>query len=328
MTRTNNSGAWTRRLTLVLVFPLAMACGPEFDPFEQVQGLRVLGIAPDHPDLAPNEETVIRSLVHVEGDQGVSYSWDWCPFSGGAAEEYECALSQDDLDEMMAQAPFPIPVPELALGNTPEVPFRYPLPPELLQGICDAFLEEDIPDFVQLPECDDSFQIVLRLIVVNDDGDRVVAVKKMNLLFEAPADEAERNTNPSIAGVKVIKPGDTEEDAEELLEGEPMVLSKGKKHKILLDVGEDASQAYLAKTDDGGTKTRNENLIVTWYYEEGEMEYEGTGFIDGVLAFEDLRENTYTTPEDANDGEEVKLYFVIRDERKGVGWTTRTVSLE
>lgn len=310
-----------RRLTLpVCLLAAGVACSGELAPFEDLADMRVLAIRADDPDLLPETSTTLRALIYTEPDTTVSYAWDWCPFSTGASSEYECALSQQEIDELVAGIPG-AESPSLQLGNTPEVPFVYPLPAPVLEGICGVLQGQDLPEGVTLIDCKDSFPITLRLIATSNRGHRVVAVKTMRLLYKPPEPASELNTNPAIEGVRIVMEGQDQEAAVPLVDG--FAVARGVDYTLLVDVDDVQSQTY--KKDDGELR---ENLLLHWLYEGGEMKEERTGFIDGFLDLDDLAENVFTPPDASFDRTALELHFVIRDERGGIGWATRTVTLE
>jgi hypothetical protein len=299
---------------------VAGGCIEEPPPLHELHGLRVLGIAADAPALLPGTETTVRALVYSEGDLEISYAWDWCPFPSGPVNEYACGISQAELDELASSIPG-VDAPSLALGDSPEVVFSYPFTPEFLSGICDIVSREDIPAFVVLPDCKERFPVTLRLVVSSPQGQRVVAVKTLQLLYGEPSADDSLNTNPVIAGVRVARAGKAKEDAEPLDDG--FVMERGAKYTLFVDVQESQAQMYLSK--DGPLR---ENLSLQWLYEGGEMTEFTTGFIDGILGFEDLEENRFSSPDGVYGSDELQLHFVIRDERGGLGWASRVVVLK
>ncbi len=312
--------SWRRNwCALALAALAAGGCVEEPPLFHELHGLRVLGIAADAPALLPGEETVVRALVYSEGDLEISYAWDWCPFPSGPGNEYACGSSQAQLDELAAGVPG-VEAPSLSLGDSPEAVFSYPFTPEILAGICDIVSREDIPAFVVLPDCTERFPVTLRLVVSSPEGQRVVAVKTLQLLYGEPSAGDSLNTNPVIAGVRIARAGKAKEDAEPLDDG--FVMERGAKYTLYVDVEESQAQMYMSK--DGPLR---ENLNLQWLYEGGEMTEISTGFIDGILGFEELMENGFSAPGGAYSPDELQLHFVIRDERGGLGWASRVVAL-
>ena len=308
---------------------LSVGCGETFDPFEKVQGLRVLGVSADKPALLPGEDTVLDALLHQDPDVEVKWQWDWCPFPSGPQDEYECGISQEEFDAQLTG--FGIEAPALDLGSAPTASFTYPLSPEVLQGLCAALTEgQDIPDFVVLPDCSESFPITVRLIVEQEGVGRIVAIKSIRLLYDAPTDE-EVNSNPRVGGVKLARPGVTEEDAAELVEGEAYVVAREEEVKLTLEVAPEMSQTYTPPPSDRDPNpvARLENLRALWFYEDGELEFESTGFIDGFLSLEELSKNTLTLPDaESYPDDEMNIYVVIQDDRGGMSWVKRSVKFE
>ncbi len=307
------------------LIPLAVvaggaACSAELAPFEDLADLRILAIQVEDPWLLPDQETTLRSLVYAEPDATVSYAWDWCPFSTGPSQEYACALTQEDLDDIASQVPG-ADSPQLKLGSAADVTFKYPLPAPALQGICAALLSEDVPEGLAFIDCKESFPVTLRLIATTDRGHRVVAVRTMKLLYDEPEPVSDLNVNPAFTGVRILTNGEPLDSAVPLVDG--FVVEREQDYTLFVDVTEDQSQTYT--TDSG---EQRENLFVHWFYEAGEFDEESTGFIDGFLTVEDLAENRFSAPDASFTRDELALYFVMRDERGGIDFITRTVSLD
>lgn len=318
-----------------LLLMTLVGCGGEFDSFTQLDKLRILAMAADDPELQPGEVTQLRSLVRAEPDGGqVSYHWDWCPLQGFSQNEYACPLTQQDLDELASE--LGMEAPSLSLGDSAEVEFGYDFA-GLLQIYCQLTtqLQEqgELPDGFEVLECDGQQEITLRLEVTQPDGGRVVAIKRMVLRYEAAQEPEAINQNPAISGVRVAAPGVSVEDAAPLEEGTPFSVSYDTKYTFYLDVEEAHAQTFTPAPEprEPNPQPQRENLLATWYHEAGSYQYERTSYIDGFSEdFEVLRTNEWTAPETRKDRAPgpIQLYFVIQDERGGLGWAVRTLQLE
>ncbi|MEO1271993.1 MAG: hypothetical protein AAFX99_28180, partial [Myxococcota bacterium] len=182
------------------------------------------------------------------------------------------------------------------------------------------------------PECNEKQSVTLRLIVTQPNGARVIAVKRIVLYYEAPDDLSVLNTNPSIQGVRIAPPGVDEEDALLLEEGVPFMVSYDNEYTLVLDVEDTTAEMYTPDDEDGETpEAKRENLLTTWYHESGAVEEGRKAYIDGTSDdFESLTTNAWIAPENSGDRAPgiINLYFVIQDEREGIGWTVRTLTLQ
>ncbi len=308
----------------------AAGCQEEFDPLEQVQGLRVLAFGPDKPALLPEETASMSALVAADEDAELSYVWEWCPFSAGAVSGYECGLDQAQLDELLAQSPIPAEAPNLLFGGGPSPELPYPLPAPLLQGVCAQLQSQELPEFVELPDCEASFPITLRLTVADNTGNSVVAVKTLRLLYGPPQGE-DVNVNPLMDAVR-ISPNKVSRDEAELLEpGVPFPVKRDQTYNIFIDVAPEQAQTFtpLPSEDDPAPEPRLETLQAQWFFQGGAFEFDETIFIEDFVGFDVLTNNKFTAPKTRDyEAEELKIYILLRDNRGGISWAERVLKLE
>ncbi len=311
-----------------------LACAPEFDLINEVDDLRIMAIAPDAPELSPGDTTTIRALIRAKPDAGpVTYAWDWCPQEGTAQDRYDCPVSQSDLDDL-AQG-FGVQAPSLDLGDSPEVEFDYNFA-TLLELYCGALIglleDQDLPDGFTIPSCDERQSITLRLTVSQPDGTQVTAVKRMELLYQAPEDPTTINTSPIIQGVRIAASGVTKEDAVPLEEDTPFPVKYDTDYTMILDVDPDSSQPFTPEPSERNPspETRQENILGIWYYEAGFFDQPRTAYIYEVSEFESLLTNIWTSPETSDDHAPgiIHIYIVLQDQREGFTWITRSLLLE
>ncbi|MCK9464175.1 MAG: hypothetical protein M0R80_31530 [Proteobacteria bacterium] len=321
-----------RAMPLLLVAAaVAAGCGKEFAPFNELDKLRVLAVRAEPPEIAPGEAAAIDALVFEPDGDEVAYSWSWCPFTLGALDGYECAVTEQELAEAIeAVAPgagsF---VPSFDLGDGPSAAFANLVPPAALDALCEAIASDSAPAFVDLPECGDRLVVTIRLDVAAG-GETATAVKELPLLFEAPA---EPNANPAIGEIFAAPAAD---GADPLVAGAPLEFEpqSALRAETLYDLGADvedaASQLFTpaATDDDPDPEPRRETLFMTWFVTGGETDSMRTGFIEDDADMDDLVHNGWRTPELVESGGEAQLFLVLQDERGGVGWTARSVALE
>lgn len=309
---------------------LAVACGPEFDPFNEVIGLRVLAVRAEPPAIASGETAELDALVHEPDGGAASYRWSWCPMTLGSATGFECAVSEEDLragiDEVAPGASALIPPYDL--GSEPTAAFPYSVPAAAISALCDAIASESAPAFIELPECGDSLTITIRL-EVEAGGEAEIAVKQLPLLLEGAG---AANANPSVGEVFAAPSSegvDPRVDGVALPEDAAAPLLAGTRYDVAAEVPEDAAQAFVpAPTDDEPHPTEErETLFLTWFVTGGETGAVRTGFIDGDESMDDLEENDWKTPDAESGGGEAELILVLQDNRGGVAWTRRSVAL-
>lgn len=306
---------------------LLHACAiDDFTPYKEIDRLRVLAVTADRPWLRPAETTTISALVvqDREDDAPLNYEWSWCPLSTGAESGYECAVTQEDLQAQIdaAVGPGVIEVPSLELGTTASVAFGINLPGAFFEGVCDALRMQDLPtDLVELPDCDGTFPITIRLDV-SDADESVIAIKEVYLVYDDTITEL--NENPRIRDIQFFEA----DDAETPLTpngGGLVQLDRDKEHLIRLVIDGEEAERF----QEGGEDVR-ENLVASWFVDAdaGDLERTRTSYYEGQIPFSNLVENRWTTPKAVDfEAETVRLFFVLRDGRRGISFTSRRVAL-
>lgn len=310
------------------------ACTGDFTPYNEIDRLRVLAISAERPWLTQGDRTGLQALVVPVGDNPVSYDWSWCPFTKGSTSGYECAVTRDELQAQIDQAtgaPGLLVVPPFSLGTTSTTSFSYDLPSAFFAQVCAAIKAGgEIPAFVELPKCDGTFPITIRLHVTSG-GEGLVAVKQIYVVYE---DTLTLNTNPIIESLKVK--GDGYAEATVVTDEPRLKLKRGVDYELEallpLDAMGNPTQAEpyeFTPADGSGTKTVRETLVFTWFIEGGEMDRPRTGYIDGEVPIDEARKNLWSTPKKVDyERTTSRLFVVIQDNRKGVSWIGRTFELE
>ena len=239
-----NKHGFCRFVLLVAVAIGLTACqGRRFEPSWLVNKLRVLAIQSDHPELRPTQTTTLRALV--SSDKPVTYEWEWCPLDTRAENYFECALTQEEIDDLIASSvpdgfdPTLIPFEELNRGTEAEVPLAYPAPQPLLLGLCegirDAFEGEDVPEELStaIPTlfCEDGLRVSIRMRVSTED-DEIVAAKRLNIWL---ASEQDQDVNPGVEEIQ-IRPHDPDDRGDLVAAGHDWVAdtATGEWHTCLL----------------------------------------------------------------------------------------------
>jgi hypothetical protein len=192
----------------------AGACGPDFDPYWKVNKFRLLAVKADPVTLDEGDTASLSAAVYDPGGDDIDYQWEWCPFRVSVQNRYECPVTVDQINEMVAEqapegqsTPPPLPDDFFDLGDGAVAQFRYPLSREMIFGFCQSIVDsiaaagEDSPLGAQLPviDCAEGFEVSIRLVVSTPD-DEIVARKRL-VLVTSP--QTPINLNPDAVGMGI-----------------------------------------------------------------------------------------------------------------------------
>lgn len=289
---------------VALVFATT-SCAESFDPYNEVQGPRVLALRATPPELAYEESATLDALVT---QAGLSYSWSWCPFAFQGDRADECAVPYEDLRSLVGLNGGDDP-PPYDLGSDASVELEHALPPSLIADICDSFSGIQLPPGVEPPACDGRYSIAVRLAV--SDGTReLITTRELSLLYE----DLPANQNPEILGGELAVRG---APPFRMDGAEPAEVARDVEYKVTLDIDEMSAETYEGSDEEPARET----LSISWFYEAGAMDKGRSSFIEDFVDFENLRTNRYRTPTDEElESDRAQLYFVIRDDRGGLSW--------
>lgn len=301
-----------RQISLCLALAAVAGCGPDFDPYNRLNTLRVLAIQSEPAAPGPGETTTLTPLVFTpEPSAAVTYTWSWCPFPGAPNQGYPCQVTREQLVMMGGGM---LNVPPFELGTGPTATLTHTIDPNVLRALCAGQ-----PGVPQLIDCAGGFPVQIRVKVASA-GDEVDTVYTMRLRFDS-----QPNANPKIDGLAAVLEG-----ADRPITGEPSVtLPRDKQTVIKAAVSEAHSETYLGKNDDGQPDpAARERLFLSWFIEGGDTDDEVTGYIPGRTELKVLQENKWDTPKTKDYPKDTaRLYVVIRDNRGGVNWTSGIVRL-
>ena len=313
---------------LFLLVVLQGGCGEGLEPYNLLEGLRVLAVQAEPPTLAQGESTTLSALVYQEPGrtQSPTYKWSWCPFVDWE-DEFACRVSEAEFATLIGLDASTI---SFDLGTNETASFTYALTEETVTSLCFPETEEVAELF---PECDGSLVIYMRL-EVSDEQESLSVVKRVRLMTEI----SEPNQNPSLGEVKAAETDEDkwedvdEEDASVLATDGTRIFSYQHHYKIFADIPEEASETFTAWaiTEAGELvlEQAEESLFLTWFVTAGEAP-QTTGRDPPLSDWEVLKENLWTMPaDDEVEGNEAQVFLVLHDERGGVSWTERTVRLE
>jgi hypothetical protein len=309
---------------LLGVLSTSFGCGEEFDPYSQVSELRVLAVGADKPSVGPGEASEFDVFAFEPGGAELSYQWSWCPFSTGAITAYECAVSEEEINEGLALAGFSLPPYDL--GTSPTASLIYPDPPEVVPFLCSLLETDELPDFFNTPDCERGIPVTVK-VVVSGGGQSITAVRTIEWLVSGDLPPNNNPTALSLSLLKTVDVGGANEAVEVLVDGSTQV-DRGTEYTLRLDIADDSSEAFV-REEPGSPPTQSaESLAVSWFVEEGELESERTGFFDGESTLEEAGENVWRTPTaEEFSASVIDVFLVLRDERGGVAWLSRQVQL-
>jgi hypothetical protein len=318
-----------QRLLLLLATSVTLAgCGgfgDDGDRYEKLDRLRVLGIRSEPPDLSLGQTATLSAHVYEPAGRALDYQWSWCPSRGDSEDAFTCNVSERDWARAWIAAGLDGAPPSYDLGTTSEVELTHVLSPAVVTALCqapdrDARIEE---------ACFSGFEASLELTVQSSE-DELTAIKSVPLLaVETP--DAERNRNPDSNFELTVR----DDDGDVVIEGDEP-LRAGHRYTIVAGVDELTAESFTPSTRPGEPPSgpRRETLVMTWFVTVGELvgpdgyedgfgeDFVRTTFVDGSNDLADLLTNGWEIPLTA--GTRATLHLVLRDERGGTGWTTRS----
>ncbi len=293
---------------------LLFGCGEDFDPGSRVTDFRVLALQSDPAYVSPGERAQLRVLSHQPSGTPVNYAWAVCPSPREVTTE-GCLEQLAELERTSGE------IPLLGMGEElTEVEFDVPanaleLIPEsarataavgVLNVACPASLElsgssQGLPFRCFDPS--DGRELEL--------DEQVVGMKR---LFVRAQD---RNENPVIERV-TFEGRDWPED--EIPEVDACNEDGNRFDDCSAKLTRKMAAIPRAVDFENGTdefgRNFDEQLVVQYYATEGLFENE--------VRIGEAPETSWVARKRAS-GSEVRFWFVVRDDRGGVTWTTRRV---
>jgi hypothetical protein len=312
-------------LVLATSVTLAGCGGDDGDRYEKLDRLRVLGIRSEPADLTLGETAVLSAHVFEPAGRELGYEWSWCPSRGDSEHAFECNVSEDDWARAWIAAGLDGAPPAYALGTDREVELTHALSPAVVTALCQS------PELDERVEwaCFNGFEASLEL-TVQSSVDALTAIKSVPLLAPETPD-AERNRNPSSNFELTVR----DDESGVVIEADE-ALQAGHRYTIVAGIDEQTAESFTPSPSRGETPSgpRRETLIMTWFVTVGELvgpdgyedgfgeDFVRTTFVDGSNDLTDLSTNGWEIPLTA--GPSAALHLVLRDERGGTGWTTRS----
>jgi hypothetical protein len=302
------------------VLALALAgCGADFDPGSNVSSLRVLSVQADEPYAAPGETVRIEATTHDPAGRSIDWAWVACEtpdsssVEGCLLEIAETALTTGNvplLGRGIGQNSVELTIPETVLDGVP-VEAR----PSLFSGVlgiaCPGSLSLDLEAAARAGSL-----LPFRCLDAASGAelglhDAIAGVKRVYIR------EADRNQNPVIDSITFDGELWPEEEVKEVDSCDTDKFAFGDckgqgQHRIAANVTPESFEAGL---DEFG-RPFEEELVVQHYATEGIFEYE--------VRIAELPQNRWVARRSAS-GQELRLWFVARDDRGGVTLAERRV---
>ena len=293
---------------------MLLACGEDFDPGSRVTDFRVLAVQADPTYVSPGETARFSVLSHRPSGEPVSYAWAVCPSPREVTTE-GCLEQLEELERTTGEIPLlgmgeelteiELEVPANALELIPESA-RATAALGVLNVACPASLELG----------GSSRGLPFRCFDPNDGrelglDEQVVGMKRLFVR------EQDRNQNPVIERV-TFEGRDWPED--EI----PEVDACSEDGNRFDDCSESLASTIAAiprasdfesGSDEFG-RSFSEQIVVQYYATEGLFENE--------VRIGEAPQTEWVARKRAS-GSDVRFWFVVRDDRGGVSWTTRQV---
>jgi hypothetical protein len=294
-----------RRLSLLAASWALLACASDFDPGSRVQGLRILATRVDKPFAAPGETVTFEALAVNPAGEAVPVSWASCarPLSPSALG---CVQVLPKGSPLATGPTFSLTLPATALDGVPDVAKKTVFFGAVQVACPGAVSTTGGPEGLPV-RCDDPSGRALKL------GDYELAVKRVYVRA------TDRNQNPAIARITWDGAEWPEAEVKAMAACDSATTNRfddcgGESHTLAIVPADGAAERGV---DETGAQYA-EQLLAQYYSTEGLFEYQAK---DGV------RSTTTFKARKGAAGKTLTLWFVLRDDRGGVGWVSRKIAV-
>ena len=303
-------------LSSVVALLTLAGCDPDFDPGSNVSSLRVLAVQADNPFAAPGETVHLTATSYDPAEREITWAWAEC--SNPASSSVDACLAEIALTTIETGAP-PLIATGVGLDNvdvTIPADALAGLSAEALPNALTGVLSVACPGTLEMG-ISDSTGGVLPFRCTDDTGaelglhDNIVGIKRV---FVRSTD---RNQNPVIGSITFDGEPWAEDDVKEVdscnTDDFTFDDCKGEgDHRIAATV---TPESFETGVDEFG-RDFAEELVVQHYATEGIFEYD--------VRIAELPETRWVARQSAS-GQELRLWFVARDDRGGVTTAQRRV---
>jgi hypothetical protein len=296
-----------------------IACGSDFDPASRVSDFRLLAVRADKPYAGPGERVELTTLSHEPFGRPVTWAWATCVKPDDTTASACLAKFAEDAKAAGAYPP-------ITLGSGLSS-FTATIPADVLDGVTArgatnvlvGVLTVACPGALSLRDLSSASPGALPFKCVEASTNEeltfdrfAVSVKRIYVKRN------DRNQNPGVGAVTWDGTPWAEDDVKEVspCKNDPAVAIDdcvgGERHVLAMNVPSDASEAG---TSEAGDPFR-EDVVVQYYGTEGLFQFDARTALSPATAW---------VARAAAAGKEQALWFVVRDNRGGVGWTSRRV---
>lgn len=304
----------TRKLRIFSVLPLLLGCAEELEPGSKVDSFRVLAEQADLPYARPGEQVRLSSLSFDPGARPVTWAWASClnPSSSslqgcldriGATADVTSALIASGVGVEQVELTIPLD----ALSS---------LPPEGRGAASVGVISVACPGELSFAPGPGG----LPFLCHEPDSGRQLELDEFSVGFKRiSVRESDRNLNPGITGItfdgadwpadEIKQVGSCDRDDFDFSQ-----CPDADKHELGVEL---TAGSVEAGRDEQG-RDFEEQVVIQYYATEGIFEY------DTKIAAEPA---TGWVARRRASGQTLRLWFVARDNRGGVSWTERQLSV-
>lgn len=303
-----------------LTLALLAGCDDNFDPVSRITDFRLLAVQADQSFAAPGEQVRLQTLFHEPFGRPVVFGWATCT---APADTTVTACLQKRLEEVAASGEELLTVIEPGLSE-----YSVTIPVDLWEQVAEGARKNTTVGVItvacpgELGYADPTTLKLGELPFVCRDANTglelgyeryALSVKRIFIR------DVDRNIDPLITNVLwdgVSWPADQVQQAIPCSNDSNNFenCKDGQKYKIKVEV---PPESFESGVDQYGTPY-DEQVIVQYYATEGAFEFE--------VRTADIGETQWVARQSAT-GQLLTFWFVVRDDRGGVTWTTRQVQV-
>jgi hypothetical protein len=313
---------WSRLGTFFVVGLGALApigCGSDFDPASRVSDFRLIAVRADKPYAAPGERVELTTLSYEPFGRPITWGWATCV---KPADTTASACLTKYLDDARAAGG----LPPLTMG-TGLSSFGTTIPKDILDGVTAhgatnvlvGVLTVACPGTLESRDLSSVSPGVLPFKCVEAGTNQELGYDRFAISVKRIyVKTSDRNQNPSVGTVTWDGLPWAEGDVKEVspCKNDPAVAiddcDSGEKHALSVEIPPDASESGTSEAGD----PFHEDVVVQYYGTEGLFQF------DARTA---ATPSTEWVARAAAAGKEQTLWFVVRENRGGVSWTSRRV---
>jgi len=285
---------------------LSVGCGADFKPGTRIESPRILALQADRPFARPGEEVALTLLSANPADEPLQWAWGTCTLPKSSTVDDCLEVLDAELERFEPEVD--------ALGVR--------VPSDLLDDLTDAQRPSALIGVVVLAcpgELQGGATLGVPMQCVDEDGN-VQSIHELEVgIKRVFVRESDRNDNPLIE--RITWDGETwdedEVQAADVCEKETFAIddcNEALQRRIQLDI----TDREAGRDEFGGDFA--EQVIVQFYSTHGL-------FRDQVRIAEDTDNRWLPQRGVTGDDDIATLWFITRDDRGGVSWTTRHVEL-